>query len=297
MRHFTRYAALGLLGVSVALAASEIALRAVGVRYSGSTYRADPRLGWALRPGAGAWEADEGLAWSRINRHGFRDRDREVKKAEGVYRIAVLGDSLTEARQVDMDKTFTALAEQALNERHCYDDREVEVLNFGVPGYGTGQELILLRERVSAFDHDAIILQVYSGNDIFNNHRALNPSDADMAPYFLLRGGQLELDESFRSGLALNPAYIAVKSALADITNGSVLLQMLYKLKRVRSQRQTEDAHRDAAVASDGPPPEYQRYLAYLPPTLPAMIEAWEVTEALLVEFDRETAAQRFGGS
>jgi hypothetical protein len=291
MRNFTSYAALALLGASIGLAASEIVLRVAGVRYSGSIFTADPRLGWALRPGAGAWEADEGLAWIRINRHGFRDRDRDVKKPEGVYRIAVLGDSLTEAGQVDMDKTFTALAEKALNQRHCYDHRQVEVLNFGIPGFGTGQELILLRERIWAFEPDAIVLQVYSGNDIFNNHRALNPSDANRAPYFTLREGELELDDSFRSGRAFNPTYIAAKGILADITNSSVLLQMLYKLIRLRAQhQQTEDVYRSGAAAPDAPPPEYQRYLAYLPPTLPAMTEAWQVTEALLVEFDREAA-------
>jgi hypothetical protein len=79
------------------------------------------------------------------------------------------------------------------------------------------------------------------------------------------------------------------KGILADITNSSVLLQMLYKLIRVQHQ-QTQDVHRSGAAASDAPPPEYQRYLAYLPPTLPAMTEAWQVTEALLVEFDREAA-------
>src|SRR5262245_3154873 len=163
-----------LFGTFIGLAVCETALRLLGYKYTGSTYTLDPLFGWSLRPGASAWEADEGVAWSKINSLGFRDLERTVNKPQGVYRVAVLGDSLTEARQVDMDKMYTSLTEKELNRGHCCGEGGVEVLNFGVPGYGTCQELLLLRERVWKFSPDMIVLQVYTGNDIFNNHRALN---------------------------------------------------------------------------------------------------------------------------
>ena len=105
MKNFSKKLLLTLFSAFIGLAICEGALRLLGYKYSGSTYTADPLLGWSLRPGAGAWEADEGVAWSKINSHGFRDRERSLNKPPGVYRIAVLGDSGTEARQVDMDKT------------------------------------------------------------------------------------------------------------------------------------------------------------------------------------------------
>src|SRR5262245_23113968 len=136
MKNFAKKLLLIFFGTFIGLAGCETALRLLGYKYNGSTYTADPLLGWSLRPGAGAWETEEGVAWSKINSHGIRDRERTVNKPRGVYRVAALGDSFTEARQVDMDKTYTSLTEKELNRRHCRGEGEVEVLNFGVPGYG-----------------------------------------------------------------------------------------------------------------------------------------------------------------
>ena len=296
MKNFAKKLLLLLGSAFIGLALSEAALRLLGQKYSGSTYTADPLLGWSLRPGASAWETDEGVAWTKINCHGYRDRERTVTKPPNVYRVAVLGDSVTEARQVAMNQTFTALAEAELNQRHCCEGRAVEVLNFGIPGHGTGQELLLLRERVWQFSPDLIVLQFYSGNDIFNNHRAINISTPEKAPYFLLRNGKLELDERFRQGRAFDPAYIQLKGLGADVVNHSVLLQLAYKLSRLRAQRSELTRLQAAgAGASDpnAPPPEYQRYLAYLPPAIPPMVEAWQVTEALLTEFGAEARAHQ----
>ena len=296
MKNFAKKLLLLLGSAFIGLALGEGALRLLGQKYSGSTYTADPLLGWSLRAGASAWETDEGMAWTKINRHGYRDRERTVNKPLNVYRVAVLGDSITEARQVAMNQTFTALAEAELNQRHCCEGRAVEVLNFGIPGHGTGQELLLLRERVWQFSPDLIVLQFYSGNDIFNNHRAINISTPEKAPYFLLRNGKLELDERFRQGRAFDPAYIQLKGLGADVVNHSVLLQLAYKLSRLRAQRSELTRLQAAgAGASDpnAPPPEYQRYLAYLPPAIPPMVEAWQVTEALLTEFGAEARAHQ----
>jgi len=293
MRNFAKKLLLVFFSTFITLAIIEVGLRLLGHKYTGSTYTADPVLGWGLRPGAGAWETEEGVAWSKINSHGYRDRERTLSKPQGVYRVAVLGDSFTEARQVDMDKTFTSLAEVELNQRRCLAGGPVEVLNFGVPGYGTGQELAQLRERVWQFNPDMIVLQFYAGNDMYNNYRALNISSPDVAPYFVLKDGKLELDNSFRQGRAYNPNYIKLKGISADITNRSVLLQLVYKWMRARAQRREEarlNAEPQGKRVADpnAPPPEYQRYLSYLPPAIPSMVAAWQVTEALIAEFGKE---------
>jgi hypothetical protein len=293
MRNFAKKLLLVLISTLIGLAVCEIALRFLGYKYTGSTFTADPLLGWSLRPGASAWEVDEGVAWTKINSHGYRDRERTVDKPQGVYRIAVLGDSITEASQVDIDKTFTWLAEEELNRRQCCGERKIEVLNFGIPGYGTGQELILLRERVWKFNPDLIVLQFFAGNDMYNNLRALNISSPDLTPYFLLKDGKLELDESFRRGRAFNPAYIKLKGISADLMNRSVLLQLIYKMSRLYAQRETlarlnDENQTKVSADPNAPPPEYQRFLSFLPPKIPSMVEAWAVTEALISEIDKE---------
>jgi hypothetical protein len=180
-----------------------------------------------------------------------------------------------------------------LNRRRCCGERRAEVLNFGIGGFGTAQELLLLRERVWKFEPDMIVLQFYAGNDMFNNHRALNISTPDKAPYFLLKNGKLELDESFRQGRAFDPSYIRMKGIGADIMNSFVLLQLVYKLNRVRAQQEELARLNGAGGQPDpnAPPPEYQRYLSFLPPTIPSMVEAWQVTEALIAEMGKEVGS------
>src|SRR5262249_30259020 len=284
-----------IFSTMIGLGFCEVGLRLLGYKYSGSTWTNDPLIGVSLRPGAGAWEVDEGVAWTKINSAGYRDLERTESKPQGVYRVAVLGDSCTEARQVDLDKTFISLADTELNRRKCYGERKVEVLNFGIGGVGTGQELLLLRERVWKYNPDMIVLQFYAGNDMYNNFRALNISSPDKAPYFLLKNGKLELDESFRRGRAYDPTYIKLKGIGADIMNRSVLLQLAYKLSRVYAQRRelarlNDAGQAKASSAPNSPPPEYPQYLSFLPPSIPSMVEAWQVTEALIVEFDKEVS-------
>ncbi|MCI0390235.1 MAG: SGNH/GDSL hydrolase family protein [Acidobacteria bacterium] len=296
MRNFAKKLLLILFSTFFGLAICEIGLRLLGYKYSGSTWTSDPLVGVSLRPGASAWEVDEGVAWTRINSHGYRDLERTVTKPQGVYRVAVLGDSCTEARQVDMDKTFTSLAEAELNRRHCSGERQVEVLNFGIGGVGTGQELLLLRERVWKFNPDMIVLQFLASNDLFNNYRALNISAPHKAPYFLLRNGKLELDESFRQGRAYDPTYIKLKGLGADIMNRSVLLQLVYKLSRVHAQRKelarlNDVGQTKAPSDPNAPPPEYPSFLSFLPPSIPSMVEAWQVTEALILELGKEAGS------
>src|SRR5205085_9409925 len=75
--------------------------------------------------------------------------------------------------------------------------RKVEVINFGVSGYGTAQELITLQQEVWAYQPDVVLLAVTTNNDITDNSRPLKKTDE--IPYFVLRDNKLVLDDSFLS--------------------------------------------------------------------------------------------------
>ena len=47
-----------------------------------------------------------------------------------------------------MEQTFWSLLERKLQECHAFPGKNVEVINFGVSGYDTAQELITLRQTV-----------------------------------------------------------------------------------------------------------------------------------------------------
>src|SRR4029077_17238077 len=50
-----------------------------------------------------------------INAYGMRDREHDVEKPKGTYRILVLGDSFMEALQLRFDECFASLLERDLS--------------------------------------------------------------------------------------------------------------------------------------------------------------------------------------
>ena len=125
-------------------------------------YRPDPTFGWGLWPGTAGMFTSEGHAFVRINSVGMRDHEHPIAKPAGVYRIAVLGDSYTDATQIPLDSTYWARLPGLLTS--C-GRPGVEVLNFGVAGYGTVQEWLMLH-RASIYSPDLILLQITPGNDV-----------------------------------------------------------------------------------------------------------------------------------
>jgi lysophospholipase L1-like esterase len=109
----------------------------------------------------------------RINPQGLRGPDIGPKAADE-YRVLVLGDSVVAAFEVAYEATFVALLETRLSRRL---DIPVRVINAGVRGYGTDQELIWYEKEGRALDADLVVL-VFSTNDFVNNvtlHRMRRP--------------------------------------------------------------------------------------------------------------------------
>jgi len=95
----------------------------------------------ALRPRAEGWSQSEGKAYIKINSAGLRDREHTKVKPANTLRVAILGDSYAEAMQLSMKDAFWTVLERELGKCPEVDGRQVEVINFGVAGYGTAQEL------------------------------------------------------------------------------------------------------------------------------------------------------------
>ena len=170
---------LFIAGLAIALMLAEGALRVFGFSHF-NPYIADEYLGFSLRPNAEGWWRKEGLTYIKINSQGFRDREHTIEKPGDTIRIAVLGDSFAEAFQVPIEKTFWTVLQQQLHESAASSDanaaglrRKIEVLNFGVSGFSTARELILLRQRVWQYSPDIVLLLVTTRNDVRDNSRAV----------------------------------------------------------------------------------------------------------------------------
>ncbi|MBI3315815.1 MAG: SGNH/GDSL hydrolase family protein [Candidatus Omnitrophica bacterium] len=110
----------------------------------------------------------------RLNSQGYRDREYSFDKPEGVYRILVLGDSVAFGDGVSAEETFSDQLENLLNRNRQNPPGPVEVINTGIRGYNTYQELLLLKEEGLRYNPDLVLL-CYVGNDAepFSNQDGL----------------------------------------------------------------------------------------------------------------------------
>ncbi len=249
----------------------EIVLRAIGFS-APIWHQPDARLGWALRPGAAALYTAEGRAYVRINANGQRDVEHALDKPDGVYRIAVIGDSYSEAMQVERDQAFWALLLARLSACGFAKGRTIEALNFGVAGYGTAQEYIVLQTEAMRYQPDLVLLQFTTGNDVRNNSFALEP-EKDQPFYHLAADGRLHIDASFAS----EPKFRGRTSFLSETVRKLTDKSRVFQLVRVAKESSFFRTAQAAGGVEQG-----LESAVLAPPRDRLWDEAWRVTEGLV---------------
>jgi len=109
-----------------------------------------------------------------INSHGFRDGEYPLEKAPGVFRILLLGDSLTFGWGAKAQDRFSNRLEASLDRAHD-SGRRVQVVNTGIGNYNTAQEVAFYEERGRAFKPDLVILNYFINDAEPTPHRRDNP--------------------------------------------------------------------------------------------------------------------------
>jgi lysophospholipase L1-like esterase len=270
------------------LFAAEIGLRLAEISFP-ELYTPDPHCASRLRPGASGWWTSEGHAWVSINADGLRDREHRLTKLPGVVRIAVLGDSFTEALQVDARDAWWAVAERELRRTGDFGDRQLEFINFGVSGYGTAQELLMLRNYVWKYEPDVVIV-AFCHNDIQDNSRELGGGET--RPYFEVRNDALQLDNSFRESDGYLTAQSWYEQTKARLVNTSYVLQVLKHARHSWQMRHDGPTVSDRGFADIG-----TTFNVYAPPVEDSENRAWDVTERIIVDLHSAVLAgnARFG--
>ncbi len=279
----------------------EIGLRVAGIEYI-AFHTIDEQRGWVGRPHVSGWYQSEGEAYIQMNSDGFRDREHTKVKPENTFRIALLGDSFLEALQVPLDQGLAAVIERELSSCTALAGRKVEVIKFGVTGYGTDQELITLREKVWDYSPDMVVLNFYIGNDISDNSRAISQKLyagelALLKPFFILKDGELVVDTSFvntdtyRSKLTWwGKAYIKIKDHLRILQVVNIIQDSLNNLNWRLSPQAIEEP-----LFSNGKHDRKSKwfYDIYKTPTDPEWQQAWQVTEKLISLMHDEVIAKK----
>jgi hypothetical protein len=149
----------------------------------------DADLGWTLKPNGGSGEftaTADGL-------RGPKNRTTTSTIPAGKIRISVYGDSFTHGDEVEFKDTWADQLE------HLHTN--MEVLNFGVPAYGTDQAFLRFRRDGRKFDAQFHVLGIWT-EDLIRNLSIvrfyLNPQGplGTSKPRFVLTSGALTVVNS-----------------------------------------------------------------------------------------------------
>jgi len=128
------------------------------------------RVEYATNP-RGYFDENNGITYN-INSHGLHGPEVDIKKPEGTFRILGIGDSFTFGQGVKETDTFLRRLEHSLNASSRVA-KQVEVLNVGVLGYNTRDEVVYLEHQWLEYDPDLVIISFYL-NDAYSDYTFLN---------------------------------------------------------------------------------------------------------------------------
>src|SRR2546425_12205715 len=163
---------LSTVASTAAVLLAESALRLSGVwisRHSDhmfSVIEEDANLGWRLKPNISATidMFDTENIPIQTNSDGLWDLEFNHKKSDRI-RVAFLGDSFTWGYGVHRGERFTDIL-PTLN-------RQYDSMNFGVPAYGTDQEVLMWEQVASRFSPAVVVLTIVPNDYADNRHSVL----------------------------------------------------------------------------------------------------------------------------
>ena len=175
--------AVGLISLAVSLGALDLAVRVSVYHFAhhGRLFQPDRVLGWKPLPNLDLVRLNaSGQRWRvQTNETGYRSP--VIWQAHARKRVLVLGDSYAFGEGVNIEERFDV---RMARERPGWS-----IINLGVMGYGTDQELIAGRDFFDGLrPGDVLILLTYS-NDFYDILRS--DFSCRAKPWFTFRDGKL----------------------------------------------------------------------------------------------------------
>ena len=254
-------------------------------------YKWHQKLGYWPAPNQNAIEEMECFS-TRVstNSHGMRDLPRKFEK-DG-FRVAMFGDSYLEARQVNDDEVVNRLLESRFP--------SIDFLNFGVSGYGPGQEWIAYQQIARSFQPDLVVLLIWPPNDISDSSRDLLIRTGEIPgtkpSFYLSNSGDLLIEPVRTPDTHHGIIAKFFEKELKDFVRRK-LFHATFNLYDhamgtfrylLNANKGSNDEPINSAENEWGPfyPPNVFR-----PPVYDIWKDAWEITEKVIVQFARESRA------
>jgi len=197
------------------------------VRVVENFYEPHPHYGYRMRANlefvfASPYHGYE--ARVRTNSRGLRDGETAIPKPAGVFRILLLGDSMTAGLEVEQGDTFESVCESRLR-RHG----AVDVVNAGVRGYNLDNILGFFESEGPGYAAD-VVVYVFTDNDVVSDE-GFAPEGTDISRGFTIRGAL---------------------GRLAAYSHLTYRVELLRQMRSLRRQRDRDAAKPDTAVLPGG---------------------------------------------
>lgn len=278
---------LFLFPLLIGVVGFEILIRMTGTDVNPNpNWHYHPVLGWTQTPNTRYQYVVSGEPVSvEFNSMGLRDVERPVANPAKRRRILVVGDSFSEAVEVNLQDTFHSRLQQMLNKKSGY---EWEVINLGVGDFGNVQELIALREYGLAYKPEIVIFQIFPLNDICNNSIELyglckSPNDP-YRPYLVEHNGKLTTTSA-------QPLRNFLRRHL--FTYG--VLERAFLTYLFPPQDPVDEDYRKNRMIEMGYEPADPLLMTYMAEEeqIPPVADGWRVFEKVLDEMDRLCKKQK----
>lgn len=277
-----------LIGLTMSVLFGELLFRFIPNNYCcPDSYRGDldPRLGHWPQKNQNARYRKSCFDIRNIltNSLGLR-QNNEILPGKNHYKIAIFGDSYVQGLEVRNEETFSALLQRYLP--------GVEIINFGVGGYGTVEELVAYIEKGRQCKPDLVVLFFLTGNDIRNNDPALQGryGGGTLRPWLLKTSGTYEFyypDNYFKNNKKL--ILINIHRWLMEHLCIYKTFYANFGIKLRNYQFPAFNNKKPEINSQTFWPQDYKLvdYGVYCKPTHRAWIEAWEITEEAILRFRR----------
>lgn len=296
MKKLAMNAALLLAGLAFAFALGELGVRlllaettALFPRYQ-TGYQYGPYALRGNRPGETYWHTSHDGSWKfQINSRGFRNAEEiDYPKPAGTYRVLALGDSHTHGFEVRQDATFAAVLQRALEAR----GRKAQVINAGVAGYGTAEQVAFLENEGLRYQPDAVVVGFFA-NDYEDN----------------LKSGLFRLDEAGRLAEAskVHQPGVKIQDFIYSIPGVRFLSEnsyfysrvfndvwVLFKMQLARARAGSRSEAADVAYAVPKDDPQSTADIELAAALLARMKAACDRAGARLVVVDIPSRVERF---
>ena len=122
-----------------------------------SFFQRDEQLGWLPRPQMAGEQPYYGKAIPfHTNSRGWRDREYPLEANSHTTRIVVLGDAFSWGYHVKDQEVYPKVLEALME--------QTDVINLGVPGFATDQEIQYFKRTALPYQPDTVILAFYLDN-------------------------------------------------------------------------------------------------------------------------------------